>query len=129
MTCPCIDRRPRIILVEVDAERRRTLQLMLQGSGFDVRAFSCGRDALAKQAIQETCCLVIDDGMPDMNGSELLRRFRERGWLRPAILLPATPPPCTCAAQDFSIILRKPAGGSILVDALNGAIRAYSLRQ
>ena len=55
------------------------------------------------------------------------RRAPER--LSGLVLLTATPPPCTCAAQDFSIILRKPAGGSILVDALNGAIRAYSLRQ
>ncbi|WP_313428405.1 response regulator [Brevundimonas diminuta] len=129
MSDPCIDRRPQIILVQVDTERRRTMQLMLQGSGFDVRAFSCGRDALAKLAMQETCCLIVDEGMPDMNGCELLRRFRERGWLRPAILLTTTTPCCPTDAQDFSVVLRKPASGAILVDALNGAIRACPQRK
>ena len=105
------------------------MQLMLRGSGFDVRAFSCGRDALAKLAMQETCCLIVDEGMPDMNGCELLRRFRERGWLRPAILLTTTTPCCPTDAQDFSVVLRKPASGAILVDALNGAIRACPQRK
>lgn len=81
--------RPRVLLVEDDSAVRRSLQLILQARGYDVRAFSSGALALADPSAIEAACLVTDYRMAGMSGLDLLRGLRAVGWRRPAILITA----------------------------------------
>lgn len=81
--------RPRVLLVEDDSAVRRSIQLILQAQGYDVRAFSSGTLALADPSAIEAACLVTDYRMVGMSGLDLLRGLRAIGWRRPAILITA----------------------------------------
>ncbi|WP_278393012.1 response regulator transcription factor [Sphingobium yanoikuyae] len=81
--------RPRVLLVEDDSAVRRSIQLILQARGYDVRAFSSGALALADPSALEAACLVTDYRMAGMSGLDLLRGLRAVGWRRPAILITA----------------------------------------
>ncbi|ETI64548.1 hisitidine kinase [Sphingobium sp. C100] len=81
--------RPRVLLVEDDSAVRRSIQLILQARGYDVRAFSNGVQALADPSAVEAACLVTDYRMAGMSGLDLLRGLRAVGWRRPAILITA----------------------------------------
>ncbi|MFT3966932.1 MAG: response regulator [Sphingobium sp.] len=81
--------RPRVLLVEDDSAVRRSIQLILQAHGYDVRAFASGARALADPYAMEAACLVTDYRMAGMSGLDLLRGLRAVGWRRPAILITA----------------------------------------
>ncbi|WP_029992074.1 response regulator [Sphingomonas sp. YL-JM2C] len=75
--------------MEDDSAVRRSIQLILQARGYDVRAFSSGALALADPASVSAACLVTDYRMAGMSGLDLLRGLRAVGWRRPAILITA----------------------------------------
>lgn len=87
--------RPTVLVVEDDTAVRRSLQMLLQGHGFDVRAHACGRTLLADTALFSAACLVadyrLDTGGPDpldrIDGLEILARMRDKGWSGGAILI------------------------------------------
>ena len=79
--------RPQIMLVEDDPAVRRSLQMLLQSRGFDVRAHASGTTLLADQTLSRAKCLISDYRLGDGDGLQLLRTLRKRGWLGPAILI------------------------------------------
>lgn len=81
--------RPRVLLVEDDSAVRRSIQLVLQAHGYEVRAFSSGALALADPSAIKAACLVTDYRMAGMSGLDLLRGLRAAGWRCPAILITA----------------------------------------
>jgi FixJ family two-component response regulator len=103
--------RPRVLLVEDDSGVRRSIQLLLQARGYDVKAFSSAAQALADPASTDAACLVTDYRMDSMDGAELLRKLRATGWSRPAFLITAFRPGFLAAREDescFDAILEKP---------------------
>lgn len=79
--------RPRVLLVEDDAAVRRSLQLLLSGHGYDVRAYpSSGGLAQDPEALCADC-LIADLMIPDGNAVTLLAELRDAGWTGPAILI------------------------------------------
>ena len=80
-------RRPRLLLVEDDSAVRRSLQLLLSGHGYDVRAYPSGAGlALDPEALRADC-LIADLMIPDGNAVTLLAELRDAGWMGPAILI------------------------------------------
>lgn len=68
---------PKILVVEDDAPIRRFLRISLEANGFVVVESRLGEDAL-KQCVSETPdVVVLDLGLPDMDGLEVLGRIRE----------------------------------------------------
>jgi FixJ family two-component response regulator len=111
MYVPALMDRPRILLVEDDNGVRRSLQLMLQARGYDVRAFSSGALALADPGSISAACLVTDYRMAGMDGLELLCGLRAAGWSQPAILITGHRADYIAASEDkdrFIEILEKP---------------------
>lgn len=111
--------RPRVVLIQADAHERRTTQLMLQGSGIDVRAFSYDITHGGFNGLGPCDCLVIDDGAVPETGSEILLFLRQEGWAQPAILLTAS---VADEREVFAAILRKP----FRYQALASLVRAMS---
>lgn len=79
----------RVFLVEDDAELRDTLQLALRKTGFGVDAVGDGEAADAVLSRSHYDLVVLDIGLPRMNGIELLCRLRERGDWTPVLILTA----------------------------------------
>jgi len=110
-----------LLLVEDDAGVRRSLQLLLQAKGFDVRAYAAGAALLADPLADKACCIVADYNMDDLDGLDVLSGLRSRGWAGPAILITAFPSPQLAkAAADagYSIVLDKPFREHVLIDTL-----------
>ena len=81
--------RPRVTIVEDDAELRRVLQQGLAEDGLDVRAVATGTELLAQIETHAPDALVIDIGLPDTDGRDLCQALRARGIDAPVLFLTA----------------------------------------
>lgn len=77
--------RARVLLVEDDNAVARVVSLLLEGESLDVVRVTSGAEALSMATEQPFALVVLDIGLPDMPGFEVLARLRE---LRPAGALP-----------------------------------------
>ena len=77
---------PPLILV-IDDERaiRRFLRAALVEEGYDLVEASTAQEALCLAAAKTPSLVVLDLGLPDMDGLDLLRRLRQ--WLRAPIIV------------------------------------------
>lgn len=103
--------RPRILLAEDDSAVRRSLQLLLQARGYDVRAHASGRTLLDDPMCTGAACLVADYQLDELDGFEILSRLRSRGWNGPAVLITAYPTPDLqerATSQGFGAVIEKP---------------------
>ncbi len=80
---------PVVLLVDDDAAIRRSLAEGLELEGFTVVPASGGRAALEAVGSVEPAVMLLDLGMPDLDGLEVLRRLRERGDDLPVCVLSA----------------------------------------
>jgi FixJ family two-component response regulator len=119
--------RERILLVEDDPAVRRSMQLLLQAQGFDVRAYANGITLLADETNDDAKCFVADYRMDDLNGIAVLTRLRERGWSGPAVLITAYATndlSGAAIAAGFDVVLEKPLRKHALVEAVMRLTRA-----
>lgn len=80
--------RPRILVVEDDADIARLLALELGEAGFDVEHHGRGVSGLAALRERSPDLVVLDLGLPDLDGAEIARRIR-RNETVPIIVLTA----------------------------------------
>ena len=79
-----------ILLVEDDDGIARPLAGALRNSGYEVDRVATGSDALARAVPGRTAAVVLDLGLPDIDGVEVCRRLRERhGTDLPILVLTA----------------------------------------
>ncbi len=78
----------RILVVDDEPSIQRTLRINLRARGYDVETVGCGRDALAVLAEAPPDLVILDLGLPDLDGVEVLRRLRTRSTI-PVIVLSA----------------------------------------
>jgi two-component system, OmpR family, response regulator MprA len=79
----------RLLVVDDDDSIRSVLRRSLPYEGFDVTSAADGRAALRVLREQAIDCLILDVGMPGIDGLEVCRRLREAGHSIPIILLTA----------------------------------------
>lgn len=78
----------RILLVDDELAIQRSVVPLLRSRGFDVEAASTAKDALAAVEDRVPDLIILDLGLPDMNGLVVCDRVRER-WDVPIIVLSA----------------------------------------
>jgi two-component system KDP operon response regulator KdpE len=78
----------RILLVDDEIAIQRTLGPLLRTHGYDVEMASAGSAALKLAAAQPPDLIVLDLGLPDLDGTEVCRRIRETSKV-PIIVLSA----------------------------------------
>jgi two-component system, OmpR family, KDP operon response regulator KdpE len=66
----------RLLLVEDDAEMRRLIVRGLEAHGHDVETAADGGQALQRWGARRPDLILLDLGLPDMDGSSLIRRVR-----------------------------------------------------
>lgn len=81
--------RPRVLVVEDETQLLRTLRLTLTRQGFDVQAVEGGRDALAALNQWRPDVILLDLGLPDVDGVELVQQIRAEGRSVRIIILTA----------------------------------------
>ena len=81
-------RRMKVLLVDDDTTLRRTLGIGLRAEGHDVLIAADGRTALQALRDDRPDIVVLDLGLPDLSGMEVLRQLR--GWsTTPVVVLSA----------------------------------------
>ena len=78
----------RLLLVDDEVAIQRTLAPLLRSRGYEVDIASTGSDALRMVADREPDLIVLDLGLPDLEGAEVCRRIRLTSKL-PIIVLSA----------------------------------------
>ncbi len=79
----------RILLVEDDPALSSSLKQGLLQMGFSVELSQDGAEADAILAVRNFDLIVLDLGLPNMSGMEILKRFRKRGATTPVLILTA----------------------------------------
>ena len=115
----------RILLVEDDAHIRRFLRATLVTQGYGLLEVETGEEGLALAAAQVPDLVLLDLGLPDMDGKEVIRRLRE--WSEvPIIVLTARGQErekvasLDAGADDY---LTKPFGVGELLARIRAAMR------
>jgi two-component system KDP operon response regulator KdpE len=79
---------PTVLVVEDEPEIRRFLRLTLAAQGYRVLEATTGAQALVEAASRQPDLVVLDLGLPDLDGFVVLRRLREWSSV-PVIILSA----------------------------------------
>lgn len=118
---PFPNNKPLLLLVDDDDAVRRSLHLLLQFRGYQVRSFSSAAPLVDDEAALDAVCMVADHRLPDGNGVELLQRLRDAGWSGRAVLItgyPSVDLSERAAHAGFSAVLEKPLRQHELLKAL-----------
>ena len=78
-----------IVLIEDHARLRASMARGLREAGFDVESLATGQAALSRLGKSDVDAVVLDLGLPDLDGMEVLARTREAGLLAPVLVLTA----------------------------------------
>ena len=76
---------PRILVIDDEAPIRRFLKIALGSGGFEVLEAAYGRSGIETAATQSPDVVILDLGLPDMDGKEVIGRIRE--WSNVPILI------------------------------------------
>lgn len=77
-----------ILIIDDDSAIRKLLEVALGAAGYHPLTLATGKEGLNRAAIEAPALVLLDLGLPDMDGKEFLRRFRE--WSQaPVIVLSA----------------------------------------
>ncbi|MFG0421456.1 response regulator [Ectopseudomonas khazarica] len=76
---------PSILLIDDEAQIRKFLRIALSAQGYRVLEAANGEDGLAQVALQSPDVVVLDLGLPDLDGQQVLRRLRE--WSQVPVLV------------------------------------------
>ena len=78
------------LLVVEDEERVASFLVKgLRANGYGVEWVSTGRDALRRAVDADVCMVILDLGLPDLDGLEVLESLRKRGATVPVLVLSA----------------------------------------
>jgi two-component system, OmpR family, KDP operon response regulator KdpE len=80
--------KPAVLLIDDDEPLRAYLSTLLAGAGYDVLAAESGAQALKLAASRVPAVVILDLGLPDVDGQELLLELRDRMQV-PIIVLSA----------------------------------------
>jgi two-component system KDP operon response regulator KdpE len=82
---PAETRAPEVVVIDDELQIRRLLRVTLESGGFSVRDCDCGQVGLGEIAFRRPDVVVLDLGLPDISGVDVLKRLRE--WTQVPILI------------------------------------------
>jgi len=114
-----------VIVVDDDISTREGLEALLCAAGWSVKSFASAAEFLAWRQPSGPSCLLLDVGLPDLNGLDLQDRIAGDRPEMPIIFItgygdvPMTVRAMKAGAVEF---LTKPLGEDVLLDAVDKAI-------
>jgi two-component system KDP operon response regulator KdpE len=120
-----MERKSEILLVDDEAQIRRLLRLTLEESGYAVREAESGRIALGEIALHAPDLVILDLGLPDASGTDVLRALRHLCSVPVLILSVLGHEQSKIAALDAGAddYLTKPFSGGELLAHLRALLR------
>jgi two-component system KDP operon response regulator KdpE len=80
-----MNHKPVILIIDDEIQIQRLLQMTLDGEGYATRAARTGADGVRLAASERPDLIVLDLGLPDLDGKSVLKRIRE--WSAVPILI------------------------------------------
>jgi FixJ family two-component response regulator len=113
-----------VFVVDDDVSVRESLELLLQTAGWKPETFSSAHDFLSRPRATVPCCLVLDVGLPGLNGLELQQQLAQRTEMPIIFITGHGDVPMTVRAMKAGAIefLTKPFKDDVLLEAIRGAI-------
>jgi len=79
----------RILLIEDEKRFGQSLKKLLEGESYAVNWFELGEAGYKDGVVEEYDVAIVDVGLPDISGREVVRRWRESGVTVPVLMLTA----------------------------------------
>ncbi|WP_076999098.1 ATP-binding protein [Variovorax sp. KK3] len=125
------DGSPRVLVVEDNPDGRETLVTLLQGSGYEVSSADNGHDAIAAALAHQPHLVLLDLGLPGLDGYEVAKALRAQGTTSRLAIIALTG---WGSARDlertreagFDLHLTKPVEPSELLQLVQAALRRLS---
>jgi two-component system KDP operon response regulator KdpE len=77
--------KPEILVIDDEIQIRRLLRVTLESAGYRVREVDAGQAGLGEIAFRRPDAVILDLGLPDLPGIDVLRRIRE--WSQVPVLI------------------------------------------
>jgi len=74
-----------ILIIDDEVQIRRLLEITLSSNGFKISEAATGKEALVEAATQHPSIIILDLGLPDIDGLELMKKLRE--WYQKPIII------------------------------------------
>lgn len=74
-----------ILIIDDEVQIRRLLEITLSANGYKISEASTGKEGLTKAATNHPVLVILDLGLPDADGLEVLRKLRE--WYQKPIII------------------------------------------
>jgi two-component system KDP operon response regulator KdpE len=118
-------RAPRILLVDDEVPIQRAVAPLLRARGYEVEVASTGADALKMVAAHPPDLIVLDLGLPDLEGTEVCRRIRAESAIPIVVLSARGAEADKVAALDLGAddYVTKPFGPEELLARVRVALR------
>src|SRR3990172_3174104 len=68
---------PIVLVIDDEAQIRRLLRLSLDAHGYQVKEATTGQEGLQQAAMARPDLIILDLGLPDMDGLDALKKLRE----------------------------------------------------
>jgi two-component system KDP operon response regulator KdpE len=120
-----------ILLIEDEPQMQRLLRIVLQGHGYRLIESATGKEGLMQAATRAPDVILLDLGLPDIDGLEVTQRVREWSEI-PIIVISAREQEqdkikaLDAGADDY---LTKPFGAGELLARIRVAIRHRAIRE
>jgi two-component system KDP operon response regulator KdpE len=122
------DPMPTVVIIEDDAQIRRFLRTALGAQGFRIHEAASGQQGLVETATRKPDILILDLGLPDIDGVQVVRELRAWTTLPIIVLSARSQEDDKIAALDAGAddYLTKPFGVGELIARLQVALRHRS---
>jgi DNA-binding response OmpR family regulator len=120
-----------VLVVEDDPKVASFLKKGLRREGFLMDWVSTGTDALSRLDGGAADVMVLDLGLPDIDGLEVLRRARDQGIAVPVVVITGRSDPrdrAIALSLGVGVYLTKPFRWTDLLEAIRAAVEAPSPR-
>jgi two-component system KDP operon response regulator KdpE len=74
-----------VLVIDDEVQIRRLMRITLEAGGFTMRESDSGRGGLGEISFRQPDAVVLDLGLPDMSGVDVLKRLRE--WSQVPVLI------------------------------------------
>ena len=122
---PTLSMTPIVFVVDDDISVRESVEALIRYVGYRVETFVSARDFLAHPTVRAPSCLILDVGLPDLNGLELQEHVATERNDMPIIFItgigdiPTTVRAMKAGAVEF---LTKPLAEDVLLSAIESAL-------
>ena len=114
-----------VAVVDDDEDVRQILRVLLETAGHTVRPYSSGNSLLSDKDIDQLDCVIIDQKMPGLSGTDVLLEIERRGLALPSVLITgAVDAEVAAAAQRLGAmtVMVKPFSSDGLLSFVEAAV-------